>query len=487
LTLLREEFPDVTISKIRFLESQGLVNPERSPSGYRKFFEPDVERLRWVLRQQREHFLPLKVIRDRLAAGDLGDIEVEPGAETKAEPARRNGAASHPTHSTTDSSARAEGPAASVGSSAGRTTPPSAASGGQRRGSANAAAGRTEAQMAQADNEAMARILADASRRAALIPENASDRAPLHVVPDAGASAESESVAARTANARGAASPSVVANEGQGEGRTSESSPARPVGAKHAAVDSSPTSRPPGTAGERDGGASGGSTGGASGGASGTAGGAGATAGGADAARVAAGAGAGAGARVGAGSRGADHRPKGGAPTAQGAPTRREADDAGKATGSSGSTGSGRPGGGATGPAKPMLTPDMVTGASLTCEELCSASGLSEAELAGLQSFGLIEPVVVAGIPTFDEDALTVANLAADFRKFGIEPRHLRMYRTSVDREIGLIEQVIIPLLRQRNPESRQRATRAAEELGTLGQTMRATLLRSALRRHVGG
>ena len=68
LTLLREEFPDVTISKIRFLESQGLVNPERSPSGYRKFYDHDVERLRWVLRQQREHFLPLKVIRDRLAA-----------------------------------------------------------------------------------------------------------------------------------------------------------------------------------------------------------------------------------------------------------------------------------------------------------------------------------------------------------------------------------------------------------------------------------
>src|SRR6202043_657749 len=66
LTLLREEFPDVTISKIRFLESQGLVNPERSPSGYRKFFDHDVERLRWVLRQQREHFLPLKVIKGRL-------------------------------------------------------------------------------------------------------------------------------------------------------------------------------------------------------------------------------------------------------------------------------------------------------------------------------------------------------------------------------------------------------------------------------------
>ena len=70
LSLLRQEFPDVTISKIRFLESQGLVNPERSPSGYRKFYERDVERLRWVLRQQREHFLPLKVIRDRLAGTD---------------------------------------------------------------------------------------------------------------------------------------------------------------------------------------------------------------------------------------------------------------------------------------------------------------------------------------------------------------------------------------------------------------------------------
>lgn len=70
LTLLREEFPDVTVSKIRFLESQGLVTPERTPSGYRKFHEPEVEQLRWVLRQQKEHFLPLKVIKGRLEHGD---------------------------------------------------------------------------------------------------------------------------------------------------------------------------------------------------------------------------------------------------------------------------------------------------------------------------------------------------------------------------------------------------------------------------------
>ena len=66
LSLLQEEFPDVTISKIRFLESQGLLDPERTPSGYRKFYEPDIERLRWILRQQKDNFLPLKVIKDRL-------------------------------------------------------------------------------------------------------------------------------------------------------------------------------------------------------------------------------------------------------------------------------------------------------------------------------------------------------------------------------------------------------------------------------------
>lgn len=73
LGLLLEEFPDVTISKIRFLESQGLIDPERTPSGYRKFYEVDVERLRVILREQRENFLPLKVIRHRLENGQIDD------------------------------------------------------------------------------------------------------------------------------------------------------------------------------------------------------------------------------------------------------------------------------------------------------------------------------------------------------------------------------------------------------------------------------
>ncbi|MBW5481858.1 transcriptional regulator FtsR [Streptomyces bambusae] len=66
LNQLREEFPDVTISKIRFLEAEGLVEPSRTPSGYRKFSPADVERLGQILRLQRDHYLPLKVIREQL-------------------------------------------------------------------------------------------------------------------------------------------------------------------------------------------------------------------------------------------------------------------------------------------------------------------------------------------------------------------------------------------------------------------------------------
>jgi hypothetical protein len=83
LAQLRGEFPDITISKIRFLESQGLIDPERTPSGYRKFYPPDLERLRWILHQQREHFLPLRVIKDRLDAfGPAGAPMTEAMAST---------------------------------------------------------------------------------------------------------------------------------------------------------------------------------------------------------------------------------------------------------------------------------------------------------------------------------------------------------------------------------------------------------------------
>lgn len=68
LAQLRGEFPDVSVSKIRFLESEGLIQPARSPSGYRRFGPGDVERLRYILTAQRDHYLPLRVIKDRLEA-----------------------------------------------------------------------------------------------------------------------------------------------------------------------------------------------------------------------------------------------------------------------------------------------------------------------------------------------------------------------------------------------------------------------------------
>ena len=83
LDSVRADFPDVSISKIRFLESEGLIAPERTPAGYRKFFEPDVARLRYILSLQRDHFLPLRVIKERLAEADESGSYPEATAPTR--------------------------------------------------------------------------------------------------------------------------------------------------------------------------------------------------------------------------------------------------------------------------------------------------------------------------------------------------------------------------------------------------------------------
>lgn len=81
INLLRDDFPDVSVSKIRFLESQGLIDPDRSGSGYRQFDNNDVSRLRFILQQQRDHFLPLKVIKSKLTLWERGeDVSGDGGA-----------------------------------------------------------------------------------------------------------------------------------------------------------------------------------------------------------------------------------------------------------------------------------------------------------------------------------------------------------------------------------------------------------------------
>jgi len=87
LVAVKTEFPDITISKIRFLESEGLITPERTPSGYRKFYVDDVDRLKSILRMQRDEYLPLKVIKERLVQSDAvdeGAVELE-GASAEGE------------------------------------------------------------------------------------------------------------------------------------------------------------------------------------------------------------------------------------------------------------------------------------------------------------------------------------------------------------------------------------------------------------------
>ena len=74
--LLQIDYPDISISKVRFLETKGLIEPERSSSGYRKYSDKDLNQIRWVLNLQRDHFLPLKVIKERLI-GDSGSGDGE--------------------------------------------------------------------------------------------------------------------------------------------------------------------------------------------------------------------------------------------------------------------------------------------------------------------------------------------------------------------------------------------------------------------------
>ncbi len=336
LSLLRQEFPDITISKIRFLESQGLVDPERSPSGYRKFYEHDVDRLRWVLRQQREHFLPLKVIRDRLVSngGDISDfddldgpVDLDDLVEEETEDA--------PTVIEDDTEAwEPDG-----------SEPSTSPEEERREVGVVAAARQADGHEAERDDDWRRKTAAlgrDVRATNATTPRPSAERA----------SARAE--------------PSAPAAEPEPPAPATEPEPPTP------------------------------------------------------------------------------------------APRRAE-------------------------------TPPSEVGASLTLDELCAASGLGAIEVAAIEGFGLIEPLVVGGALYYDEEGLAVARLVADFGRFGIEPRHLRLFRNAVDRELGLIEQVVTPLLRQRNPEARQRAVETAAELSRLGQTLRAGLLRRALRHHLGG
>ena len=137
LASLKGEFPDISISKIRFLESVGLVSPQRSPSsGYRRYNEADVDRLRYILRVQKSHYLPLKVIREHLDLMDRGlepprleSLRPQPPAEQSepATPAASNGAGAASANGATSS--------APPQSAAGSASTPGAVNGRSRQSS----------------------------------------------------------------------------------------------------------------------------------------------------------------------------------------------------------------------------------------------------------------------------------------------------------------------------------------------------------------
>ena len=370
LTLLRQEFPDVTISKIRFLESQGLVNPERTPSGYRKFYEHDVERLRWVLRQQREHFLPLKVIKDRLDEDGATDAGHTP-ASTPAVVDGQHDASAPPV---------ADDATVLVGH------------------------GTAAADHAVASGSGLPGLGSPARRRA-----------PARV----GAAAASNP-GAPAASKPGAPAASTTPPVERAH-RASMATPATQDPPVTHAADT------PGTQGVANGTAT-----------SGRSGPTGATAPSASRAAPA-------------------HAPVAAAATADG----------------------GGRGGKGSRTSAPAATP---AGPSLSVEDLCAASGLRPEDIAELQEFGLLSATMAAGVEFFDEEALAVADLAAKFAGFGVEARHLRLYKNAADREAGFVEQLVVPLVRQRNPDARARAIETAEEVTRLGQQLVGSLLRTALR-----
>ncbi|HUH08342.1 MAG TPA: MerR family transcriptional regulator [Egibacteraceae bacterium] len=123
---------------------------------------------------------------------------------------------------------------------------------------------------------------------------------------------------------------------------------------------------------------------------------------------------------------------------------------------------------------------------ALTLRELCEATGLDAGDVKALRDFGILGDRGEDAAP-FDADDLLAARAARDLLRLGLEPRHLRMYRQFVDRELALFEQLVTPLLRQRNPEARRQATRQLEKLATLTSRLKRSLLARSLRSYVHG
>ncbi len=127
-----------------------------------------------------------------------------------------------------------------------------------------------------------------------------------------------------------------------------------------------------------------------------------------------------------------------------------------------------------------------TTPVELTLREFCEATGLDSSQVRALRDFTIVGDPKDETAP-FDTDDLMTGRAARELLALGLEPRHLRMYRQFVDREVALFEQLATPLLRQRNPEARRQAGRQLEKLAGLTARMKRSLLSRELRKYIRG
>ena len=364
LGLLLEDFPDVTISKIRFLESQGLIEPERTPSGYRKFYDHDVDLLRAILHEQRENFLPLKVIRDRI---ESGGIQGDPtGARTPPRGIRN-----------VDTRPAASAMAASAVASPTSVAEPRDSVFRRTDGGPEWAGG--QALIPGGPHPAANSPITTA---VAVVPSLPDTRVPVERVTHTHVEVDSVTIEVEPPVTR-AASPGATVVDVAALIEV-------PVTAPEPAAD--PAAVPPTPA-----------------------------------------------------------------PSA-----------------SSSTSGRTRVN---------VATQDLPFDRS----ELCAAAGITAGQLAELESYGLIQGRGSGADATYPTESVDIARVAARFLENGIDARHLRTWRQAAEREAALFEQRIMPLLRQRNPQSRQTALDTLAELAELGGQLRSALVHSVLRHHFDG
>jgi hypothetical protein len=130
--------------------------------------------------------------------------------------------------------------------------------------------------------------------------------------------------------------------------------------------------------------------------------------------------------------------------------------------------------------------PTLLPGVLVNRDELCAMASVTPEQLAQLEDYGVVTHRP-GGSELYGDEAVEITAAAGGFLRAGVDARHLRAWRTSVEREAGLYEQLILPLLRQRNPQARAQVGARLTELDGLGSRLRAAMMRAALRQYLEG